>query len=145
MNKVLRRYESYSLCTCPHGKIQHDFAGSTLMFKHMVKKVSQSAYVRSAVEEQANLDCFKGRPTARMIWGLVIIGISYTIGWPVIGLLGILAVYWGQPLLVAVGGPVVYGLSHLTFILGAWLAGADHAKAFLRWAIRVIVLKLTKN
>lgn len=115
------------------------------MFKHMVNKVSQTAYVRSAIEDQANLDCFKEKPTTRMIWGLVIIGISYTIGWPVIGLLGILAVYWSQPLLVAIGGPLVYGLSHLTFILGAWLAGADHAKAFFRWAIRVTILKLTKN
>lgn len=115
------------------------------MFKHMVHKLSQTAYVRSAIEEQANLDCFKEKPTARMIWGLVIIVISYTIGWPVIGLLGVLAVYWGQPLLVAVGGPIVYGLSHLTFILGAWLAGADHAKAFFRWAIRMLILKFSKK
>lgn len=119
--------------------------GRVPMFKRMVNKISQTAYVRSAIEEQANLDCFKERPTARMIWGLVIIGISYTIGWPVIGLLGILSAYWGQPLLLAVGGPLVYGLSHLTFILGAWLAGADHAKAFFRWATRMTIMKLTKN
>lgn len=115
------------------------------MFKHMVKKISRTDYVRSAIEDQANLNCFKEKPTTRMIWGLVIIAISYTIGWPVIGLLGILSVYWGQPILVAVGGPLVYGLSHLTFILGAWLAGADHAKAFFRWATRVAMLRLTKN
>ena len=115
------------------------------MFKHMVHKVSQTAYVRSAIEEQANLDCFKEKPTTRMIWGLVIIGISYTVGWPLIGLLGILAAYWGQPLVLAVGGPLAYGLSHGVFIIGAWLAGADHAKAFLRWVTRVTILKLTKN
>ena len=115
------------------------------MFKHMVNRVSQTDYVQSAIDDQANLDCFKEKPTTRMIWGLVIIAISYIIGWPVIGLLGILAVYWSQPLLVAVGGPLVYGFSHLTFILGAWLAGADHAKAFFRWATRVTILKLTKK
>lgn len=115
------------------------------MLKRWVHKLSQSAYVRSAIEDQAGLDCFKAKPTPRMIWGLVIIGISYTIGWPVIGLLGMLAVYWDKPLLVAVGGPLAYGLSHLTFIVGAWLAGADHAKAFLRWATRVALLKLNNN
>lgn len=80
-----------------------------------------------------------------MIWGLVIIGISYTIGWPLIGLLGILAVYFEKPALLAVGGPIAYGFSHLTFMLGAWLAGADHARAFLRWATRMAMLKLTKG
>lgn len=115
------------------------------MFRHMVNKISQTDYVRSVIEDQANLDCFKEKPTKRMIWGLVIIAISYAIGWPVIGLLGILSVYWGQPLIVVVGGPCVYGLSHLAFILGAWLAGADHVKAFFRWATRVTMLKLTKK
>jgi hypothetical protein len=114
------------------------------MFKSLVHRLSQTAYVRSAIEEQANLDCFKEKPTPRMMWGLVLICTSYTIGWPVVGLLGILAVYWGRPWLLAVGGPLVYGLSHLVFIFGAWLAGVDHAKAFFRWAIRAAILKLQK-
>ncbi|MGD9216134.1 MAG: hypothetical protein PVJ84_15050 [Desulfobacteraceae bacterium] len=115
------------------------------MYKRLVHRLSQTAYVRSALEEQANLDCFKEKPTRRIIWGLVIMGISYTIGWPAVGLLGILAAYWGRPWLIAVGGPLVYGLSHLVFILGAWLAGADHAKAVLRWITRVTFLRLTQN
>ncbi len=119
--------------------------GLLVMLKSLIHRLSQTAYVRSAIDDQANLDCFKEKPTPRMIWGLVIVGISYTIGWPLIGLLGILATYWGQPLLLAVGGPLAYGLSHLVFIIGAWLAGADHAKAFFRWVTRVTFLKLTKN
>jgi hypothetical protein len=126
-------------------KIQPDSMGALPMPKRLIHRLSQTAYVRSAIEEQANLDCFKEKPTTRMIWGLVIIGISYIIGWPVIGLLGMLGVYWGQPLILAVGGPLAYGLSHLVFIIGAWLAGAEHAKAFFRWATRLAVIKLTKN
>lgn len=115
------------------------------MFGRLVQYISQTAYVRSAMEDETGLECFKQKPTPRIIWGLVIIGISYTIGWPVVGLLGIVSVAWEQPLLVAIGGPVVYGLSHLTFIVGAWLAGADHAKAFFRWATRATILKLNKK
>jgi hypothetical protein len=119
--------------------------GRAPMFQRLVKKLSQTAYVRSAIDEQASLDSFKQKPTSRMIWGLVIIGISYAIGWPMIGLLGIAAFHLNEPMIVVVGGPVTYGISHLTFILGAWLAGAEHAKAFFRWATRVTVLKLTKE
>ena len=115
------------------------------MFHRLVQRISRIAYVRSAIEDEAGLACFKQKPTPRIIWGLVVIGISYTIGWPVVALLGFLSVSWGNPLLVVVGGPVAYGLSHLTFIVGAWLAGAEHAKAFLRWVTRVAMLKLTKN
>jgi hypothetical protein len=115
------------------------------MFDRLVQRISRIAYVRSAIEDEAGLACFKQKPTPRIIWGLVIIGLSYTIGWPAVGLLGFLSVSWDQPLLLAVGGPMVYGLSHLTFMVGAWLAGAEHAKAFLRWATRVTMLKLMKK
>ena len=115
------------------------------MFDRLVQRISRTGYVRSAIEDDAGLECFRQKPTPRIIWGLVVIGISYTIGWPAVGLLGILSAAWEQPLLVVVGGPIVYGLSHLTFMVGAWLAGAEHAKAFLRWATRVAVLRLLKK
>ncbi len=115
------------------------------MIKRLVQKIAQTAYVRSAIEENSNLASFKQKPTPRMVWGLVIIGISYTIGWPMVGLLGMLAVYLNEPLIAIIGGPVTYGLSHLTFMLGAWLAGAEHARTFLRWATRVIISKLMKQ
>jgi hypothetical protein len=115
------------------------------MFDRLVQRISRTAYARSALSDEAGLACFKQKPTPRIMWGLVIIGVSYIIGWPAVALLGFLSATWGKPLLLVVGGPVVYGLSHLTFILGAWLAGAEHAKAFFRWATRVTLLKITKH
>ena len=115
------------------------------MFKRLVQQIAQTAYVQSAMEENADLDSFKRKPTPRMIWGLVIIGVSYTIGWPMVGLLGMLAVVLDEPLVAIIGGPLTYGLSHLTFMLGAWLAGAEHARAFFRWATRVLFSRLIKN
>jgi len=44
-------------------------------------------------------------------------------------------------LLIAIGGPLVYGFSHLVFLLGMYLAGYNYTKIFLRWATRVAVEK----
>ena len=80
-----------------------------------------------------------------MIWGFIAIGLSYTIGWPLVGVLGLLAAYMDKPMIFIIGGTVVYGLSHLTFIFGTWLAGADHARACFRWAARWLLLKCSRE
>ena len=112
------------------------------MIKRLVRRIADTRYVRSALSEQADLSLFKQKPTPRVIWGLIIVGISYTIGWPLITLLGFVAACTGRPLILAVGGPVAYGLSHLVFILGAYVAGAQYAHAFLRWSTRILMKKL---
>jgi hypothetical protein len=112
------------------------------MFKDWLRRICQTPYVQRAISDQADLSVFRQKPSARTIWGLIIIGISYTIGWPLIAVLGIGSIYWEMPLLIIVGGPVAYGISHLVFILGAFLAGADYAKDFFRWATRVAMEKI---
>lgn len=112
------------------------------MIKAWLIRMGNTPYVQKAISDQADLAIFKQKPSRRTVWGLITIGISYTIGWPVISVLGILSVYWKEPLLLVIGGPVAYGLSHLVFILGAYLAGAEYAKGFLRWVTRVAMERL---
>ena len=104
---------------------------------NLLEKIAKTEFVRKAIEEQANLDAFKERPNIRVIAGISAIGISYIIGWPAVSALGAVSIYFGEPLIVVIGGPVTYGLSHLVFIFGAYIAGAQYSKAFLRWATRV--------
>ena len=80
----------------------------------------------------------------RIILGVSAIGISYIIGWPAVAFLGTLSIYFQEPLIVAIGGPVTYGLSHLVFLLGMYLAGAKYTRIFLRWAARALVEKFSK-
>jgi len=94
------------------------------------------------MEDRADLSAFKQRPTPRILLGVFAIGFSYVIGWPAISALGALAVYWREPLIVGIGGPAMYGLSHLCFIAGMALAGAEFSMVFLRWAARVGVERL---
>ena len=117
------------------------------MVSHKIKKlferIVEIPFVRAAIEEDADLAEFQESPSPRVVLGLITIGISYAIGWPFIALLGMIAAYFQKPLIIVVGGPLMYGMSHLTFMLGMYLAGAKYARAFLRWAVKITVLKLT--
>ena len=108
---------------------------------NIIKRISETEYVRSAIEDKADLSAFKEKPSIRVILGVSAICFSYIIGWPAISALGALAIYLNRPLLIAIGGPLVYGLSHLVFLLGMYLAGYNYTKIFLRWATRVAVEK----
>ena len=113
---------------------------------NIIKRISESNYVRSAVKDKADLSAFKQKPSIRVILGVSAIAFSYIIGWPAVGALGMLSIYLEKPLIVAIGGPLTYGLSHLVFLLGMYLAGYDYTKIFLRWATRVTVEKwIRKN
>lgn len=112
------------------------------MIDVLAERILKMEYVQSAIKEQADLSAFRKCPTIRIIAGVSAIIFSYLIGWPMVGLLGMISVYANEPLIVAIGGPVTYGLSHLVFILGMYLAGYEYTKIFLRWATRVSVEKL---
>ncbi len=99
-------------------------------------------FVREALAERADLSGLAARPTLRAWTGLGLMAFSYVIGWPAVAVLAWLAYRLSEPLVVALGGPLVYGLSHLVFLAGAALAGADYARAVLRWATRRLVERL---
>jgi hypothetical protein len=115
------------------------------MKMNFIKRIAETEYVRGAIEEKADLSGFKKKPSIRTVLGISIIGLSYIIGWPAISVLGILSIYMNKPWLLAIGGPLLYGLSHLVFLLGMYLAGAQYAKIFLRWATRIVVEKLSSK
>ena len=81
----------------------------------IIKRISETRYVRSAIEDKADLSAFKEKPSIRVIAGVSAICLSYVIGWPAISALGAFAIYVDRPWFIAVGGPVLYGL--VTLIL----------------------------
>ncbi len=114
----------------------------TRMIRQSILKISALDYVRSAIEEQADLSAFKEKPTPLVIVGVFTIAMSFVIGWPAIAALGILSIKLNNPWIVTVGGPLTYGLSHLVFILGMYLSGAVYTMIFLRWLTRISVEKM---
>jgi hypothetical protein len=113
--------------------------------RKILEKVAATQFVQKAIADKADLSPFRERPNPRTIAGISAIGISYIIGWPAVALLGILSVHYEKPMIAIIGGPLTYGLSHLVFILGMYLAGADYTKVFLRWATRKTMEKLMGN
>jgi peptidoglycan/xylan/chitin deacetylase (PgdA/CDA1 family) len=107
-------------------------------FAHVL---ASSAYVKGAIQERANLDAFKKRPSRRFLIGIGLVLFSYVLGWPMVGLFIVLAAYFQAPALLMVG-PAFYGLSHLIWVLGIYLAGWDsikYAHMVLRWSLRKAV------
>lgn len=108
----------------------------------IINRIAQTDYVRSALNDKADLSAFREKPSARIILGVSAIIFSYIISWPAIAALGAVSVYLEEPLLALVGGPMLYGFSHLVFLFGMYLAGAKYSKIFLRWATRIAMEKL---
>jgi hypothetical protein len=94
--------------------------------RKIAQYLSKKKFIIKIMEKPADLSKFKERPTPRLITGLVLMGFSYVIGWPAVAALGFLSVWLKEPLIIIIGGPTIYGLSHVVFILGAWLARAPH-------------------
>ncbi len=126
------------------GKIQ-PWSRNFYHIMNVIKKIAETRYVRSAIDDKADLSAFKEKPSVRVVFGVSVIAFSYVIGWPAVGALGALSIYLEKPLIVAIGGPLIYGLSHLVFMLGMYLAGADYTRIFLRWATRVTVEKFVNT
>ena len=105
--------------------------------RHIGRRIAQTAFVRQAIAERADLSAFKQPPTLRILAGVSAIIFSFVMCWPAISALGGVAVYLQKPLLVAIGGPVLYGLSHLCFIGGMALSGEKYTRILLRWLVRV--------
>ncbi len=113
--------------------------------RKIIQKAADTPYVQRAIADKADLSPFKERPSPRAIAGISAIGISYIIGWPAVAFLGVVSLHFKKPLIAIVGGPLTYGLSHLVFILGMYLAGADYTRIFLRWATRKVMERLMGN
>ncbi|MBN1531565.1 MAG: hypothetical protein JXA20_02785 [Spirochaetes bacterium] len=112
------------------------------MKSRIAQQLMKVPYVRRAVNERADLSAFREKPGVRVYVGLVVIAISYIIGWPAVALFGVLSVYFSEPRILLVGGPAIYGTSHVVFWVGIYLAGARYTAAFFRWGARRLVERL---
>lgn len=110
--------------------------------KKYIIMLGERPYIRTAIAERADLSAFREKPDIRVLSGVFAILLSYVIGWPAVAALSVLAVKWQNPWIAAIGGPLTYGLSHLVFLLGMYLAGAAYSMIFLRWLSRVSMERL---
>ncbi len=105
-------------------------------------RLSRIGFVRSAIEERADLSGFDHKLNFKLVFGLFLIAFSFVICWPAISALGTVAIYLRQPKIAVIGSPLLYGFSHVCYLAGMALAGAKYARLFFRWLARVWVERL---
>lgn len=99
--------------------------------------LAATAFVRTAMEAEADLTAFREKPSPTVLAGVFAIAISFVLGWPSVAALGLLSYKLQTPWIVVVGGPLIYGFSHLVFLLGMYLSGTVYSLIFCRWLARV--------
>lgn len=97
-----------------------------------------TGFVRSAMAERADLAPFREKPTPTILFGVFLIGLSFLLGWPAVAVLGMISLKLHTPWIVVVGGPLIYGFSHLVFIAGMYISGGTYTLIFCRWLARVV-------
>lgn len=100
-------------------------------------RLSHRPYVADALSNTPDLSVFKERPTPKMVLGLFLVLISYVLGWPLIGAFSYVAIRMDRAVWIPLGGPLIYGFSHLVWTAGMILLGLEgrkHAGVFLKWA-----------
>ena len=107
------------------------------LLERMILYFSATAFVRSSIEKRATLDAFKEKPTLTVLAGVFAIAVSFPLGWPSVAALGILSIKLQTPWIVVIGGPLIYGFSHLVFLLGMYLSGTVYSLIFCRWLTRI--------
>lgn len=91
----------------------------------------------------ADLNEFRERPTLRLITGLVLMTLSFIMGWPAVAALSAMAVYYREPLIAVIGCPTTYALSYVVFIVGAWLSRAPHyMNIVMMYALQSLLKKI---
>jgi hypothetical protein len=115
------------------------------MIRKITERLAKTKYIRDAMEDQTDVKDIWKRPTPRMIIGVALVGFSYIIGWPAVTALGILAVYSRKPMIIVLGGPITYGISHLVFLAGAWLAGAQYAQILIKYTAKTLFRKILRH
>ena len=101
-----------------------------------LRRLARTGYVRDALSRPGRPAALRRRPTRTEWVGLWLVAFSYVIGWPAVAAFAYLAYRLHEPLVLGIGGPAIYGTSHVVFWLGLYLAGAEYVRALLRLGTR---------
>lgn len=113
---------------------------------HIMKKTARyfakKNYCKTAIATRADLSIFQEKPTPSMVIGILMIFLSYVIGLPAVVFMAAVSMWAKKPLIGIIGGPLIYGISTVVFIVGIKMAGAKHIKALFAWITRVLLEKI---
>jgi len=112
------------------------------IIKRTALHLARKKYCKTAIEDRADLSAIRKKPTLPMLVGLSLIAFSYVIGLPAVIAMGFIAVWVKKPLVAVIGGPLIYMISTIIFIIGIKLAGKKYFHVFSRWMVRLVLEKI---
>ncbi len=112
-----------------------------VLLRSFAHKLEQTKFGQKSLTKPDGLSILKQQPGARVYVGLVLLVMSFLISLPVLAFLTYLSVKLTTPIIIAVGGPVVFLLVHIMFGVGVYLAGNNYALEMLHWATKRFLQK----
>ena len=112
-----------------------------VLLRSFARKLEQTKFGQKSLTKPDGLPILKQQPGARVYVGLVLLVMSFLISLPVLAFLSYLSVKLTKPLIIAVGGPVVFLLVHIMFGVGVYLAGNNYVLEVLHWVTKRFLQK----
>ena len=109
--------------------------------RSIARKLDRTKFGQKALAQTEGLGFLKQKPTPRVYAGLTLVALSYLTGLPALASLSYLSVKMSEPVIIALGGLVVFGLVHVMFGVGVYLAGRNYAMEALLWATKKFLKK----
>ncbi len=112
-----------------------------VLLRSFAHKLEQTKFGQKSLTKPDGLPILKQQPGTRVYVGLVSLVMSFLISLPALAFLTYLSVKLTKPIIIAVGGPVVFILVHIMFGVGVYLAGNNYALEMLHWATKRFLQK----
>ncbi len=106
------------------------------LLRYFARWLAQTKFGQKSLTNPDGLSILKQQPGTRVYVGLVLLAMSYLIGMPTLVFLSYLSVKLNKPMIIAVGGPVVFLMVHIMFGAGVYLAGQNYAVEVLHWVTK---------
>ncbi|MDD5223233.1 MAG: hypothetical protein PHE84_04525 [bacterium] len=106
------------------------------MMRKLANWFANTSWGREIRTTDHDLSAFAGKPSFRMTLGLILLVISYIIGWPAVALCGMLAARYREPSILIIGGPAVYIFSWIVWWISMLLIGKEsmgYGKTLGKW------------
>ena len=112
-----------------------------ILLRSFARWLVRTRFGQKSLTRPDGISILKQQPGTRVYVGLVLLAVSYLISLPALAFLGYLSIISNKPMIIVVGGPVVFFLVHIMFGVGVYLAGRNYAIEGLHWVTRRFLQK----
>ncbi len=111
------------------------------LLRFFARRIARTKFGQKSLSNPDGLSILKQRPGKRVYVGVVLMAISFLLGFPALAFLSYLSVKLSKPMTIAIGGPAVIILAHIVFGVGVYLAGQNYASKVLQRATKRFLKK----